>query len=132
MKIFILFFVACFLHSGSNAQQKGLAYFNLCPTTDFKQAIFPGGENGWVKYLEHTLTYPEKAMENGIDGTIRVQITVLSDGKVTNVKALNNPGGGLAEEAMRVLKKGPKWIPAEQNGQKITSTLVQNIVFKIM
>lgn len=34
-------------------------------------------------------------------------------------KAVNDPGFGLANEAIRVLEQSPKWKPATQNGRNI-------------
>ena len=94
-------------------------------------ASFPGGLDGWKRYLERNLQYPESAQENGTQGVIKVQMVVDKDGNITEVQALNNPGDGLAEEAMRVIKKGPKWVPAEQNGRKVTYRFVQNVTFQL-
>ncbi|RYE13073.1 MAG: energy transducer TonB, partial [Sphingobacteriaceae bacterium] len=94
-------------------------------------ASFPGGLDGWRRYLERNLQFPESAQENGTQGVVRVQMVVDKDGNITEVQALNNPGDGLAEEAMRVIKKGPKWVPAEQNGRKVTYRFVQNVTFQL-
>lgn len=94
-------------------------------------AKFPGGTDGWKRYLERNLQYPEAAQQNGNQAIVRVQLVVDKDGNVSEVKALNNPGDGLAEEAERVIKKGPKWIPAEQNGQHVTYRFVQTITFQL-
>ena len=94
-------------------------------------AAFPGGIDGWRRYLVHSLKYPNKAAKENIQGTVKVQMKVDSVGKVTEVKALNDPGGGLAKEAERVIKDGPNWIPAEQNGKKVNYRFVQNITFQI-
>jgi periplasmic protein TonB len=94
-------------------------------------AQFPGGIDGWRRYLERNLAYPEAAQENGTQGVVRVQMVVDKDGNITEVQALNDPGEGLAEEAMRVIKKGPKWVPAEQNGRKVTYRFVQTVTFQL-
>ena len=38
---------------------------------------------------------------------------------ISNHKAVNDPGFGLAKEAIRVLENSPKWKPANQNGRNI-------------
>jgi TonB family protein len=95
-------------------------------------ATFPGGVDGWRRYLERNLQYPEAAQKNNTQGTVRVQLTVDESGNIIDLKALNDPGNGLAEEALRVLKKGPKWIPARQNGKAVTYQFVQSISFKLL
>jgi periplasmic protein TonB len=100
-------------------------------TKVFMSASFPGGLDGWRKYLMENLRYPKKAAKKNIMGTVKVQMLVDENGKVKEAKALNDPGGGLAAEATRVIKEGPDWIPAEQNGKKVSSQFVQNIIFEI-
>ncbi len=94
-------------------------------------ATFPGGMDGWRRYLERNLQYPESAQEAGTQGVVRVQLVVDKEGNVSEVKALNDPGDGLGAEAERVIKKGPKWIPAEQNGRKVTFRFVQTVTFQL-
>jgi periplasmic protein TonB len=94
-------------------------------------AEFPGGLDGWRRYLERNLQYPDAAQENGTQGVVKVQLVVDREGGISEVVALNDPGDGLAEEAVRIIKKGPKWKPAEQNGRKVTYRFVQTITFQL-
>jgi TonB family protein len=94
-------------------------------------AEFPGGMDGWRRYLQRNLQYPEKAQKKNTQGTVKIQLTVLEDGSIEDIKALNDPGDGLAEEAVRIIAKGPKWTPAEQSGRKVTYRFVQTITFQL-
>jgi TonB family protein len=94
-------------------------------------ASFPGGLDGWRRYLERNLQYPKAAQEKGTQGTVNVQMTVSEDGNISDLKALNDPGNGLAEEAERVIKKGPKWVPATQNGKPVNYRFVQTLTFQL-
>jgi protein TonB len=94
-------------------------------------AEFPGGADAWKRYLERSLNYPDAAQENGTQGVVRVQFIVDKEGNISEVQALNDPGDGLGEEAVRIIKKGPKWIPAEQNGRKVIYRHVQAITFRL-
>jgi protein TonB len=94
-------------------------------------AEFPGGPDAWRRYLERNLRYPEAAQENGTQGVVRVEFIVDKEGNISEVRALNDPGDGLAEEAVRIIKKGPKWIPAEQNGRKVIYRHIQAITFRL-
>lgn len=96
-----------------------------------ESARFPGGIDGWRKYLEHNLNYPISAQKNNTQGIVRVQLVIGKEGKILNVQALNDPGDGLAAEAVRVIKTGPDWIPAMQNGRPVTYRFVQTITFKL-
>jgi protein TonB len=94
-------------------------------------AEFPGGQDAWRRYLERSLQYPEAAQEAGIQGVVRVQFIVDKEGNISEVQALNDPGEGLADEAVRIIKKGPKWKPAEQNGRKVIYRHIQSVTFRL-
>lgn len=94
-------------------------------------ATFPGGLVGWRTYLEKNLRYPELAQEKKIQGVVKVQLVVDKQGHVSDVKALNQLGGGLSEEAERVIKTGPDWVPAKQNGKLVTYRFVQTLTFQL-
>ena len=92
-------------------------------------ARFPGGADAWRRYLERDFRYPEEAQEQGIQGVVTVQMVVDKLGNITEVKALNDLGGGTAAEAERVVKKGGKWLPAEQNGNHVSYKFTQKVTF---
>jgi TonB-dependent SusC/RagA subfamily outer membrane receptor len=81
---------------------------------------FPGGEEALAKYLEQNLNHKLPSERGGPEGkyTVVLSFLVEEDGTVSNIEARNNPGYGTAEEAIRVIKNGPKWIPSERNGVK--------------
>ena len=98
-----------------------------------KPAEFPGGPKGWTNYLMNNLDRDLPVKNKAVTGkyTIKLNFLVNKDGGVENVVAENNPGFGTAEEAIRVIEKGPKWIPAEQNGKKVNYLMKQVIVFNV-
>ena len=60
-----------------------------------------------------------KAPDAKIDGKVYIQFIVETDGSLTNFEILRDIGHGTGEEAVRVLKLSPKWIPAEKDGKKV-------------
>ena len=97
------------------------------------QAEFPGGKAGWTRYLERTLNR-DLPVENGAPSgkySVTVSFVVARDGAISDVKAENDPGYGTAAEAIRVIKKGPNWTPANQNGQKVIYRQRQTVVFLV-
>jgi len=96
-------------------------------------AEFPGGKEAWQKYLERNLnsTLP---VDNGAPAgryVVTLSFIVDKNGSISNVQAENDPGYGTREEAIRVVKKGPNWKPAVQNGRNVTYRHIQNIVFVV-
>ena len=86
-----------------------------------KPAEFPGGTAGWSNYLMNNLDRNLPNRNKAVPGkyTVKLNFIVSKNGDVENVIAENNPGYGTESEAIRVIEKGPKWIPAEQNGRKV-------------
>jgi len=82
---------------------------------------FPGGESALMKYLHDHIRYPAVARENGIQGTVVVQFIVGPDGTIRDVTTVGaKKGGGLEDEAIRVVNGMPKWKPGRQNGRAVT------------
>jgi len=82
---------------------------------------FPGGDEALAKYLSNNIRYPHLATENGISGTVFVSFVVDSEGQIKDVKTVGAAkGGGLEDEAIRVVKKMPKWKPGKQNGRQVS------------
>ena len=91
-------------------------------------ARFPGD---WKRFLEKNLDYPELAETNETEGTVKLQFIVDQSGNISDILVLNDPGDGLADEAIRIIRRCPQWVPAEQNGQKVISKHFQTITFRL-
>lgn len=97
------------------------------------EASFPGGDSKWRQYLERNAN-GQVATDNGApEGTYTtvVQFVVDKEGNISDVRALTNHGYGMEEEAIRVIKKGPKWSPAVQNGRQVKAYRKQPITFRV-
>ena len=81
---------------------------------------FKGGYNALVKFLKNKMIYPITAKKEGIQGTVFVQFVVERNGKITSVKLLRGIGKACDEEAIRLVKSMPDWIPGRQNGQAVS------------
>ena len=96
-------------------------------------AEFPGGTAGWQKYLERNLNR-DLPVENGAPpGKYTVVVTFIVDktGAISDVSAENDPGYGTKDEAVRVIKKGPSWKPAVQNGRNVIYRHRQSVTFVV-
>ena len=97
------------------------------------EASFIGGRGEWKKFLEDNLdtNIPiDNEAEAGLY-TVVVSFLVDRDGKISEVVALNDPGYGIMQEAIRVIKKSKTWIPATQNNQSVIFRQKQKISFLI-
>ncbi len=94
--------------------------------------VFPGGSAELMKYLQKSITYPSKAMEDGIQGKVIVRFYIDTTGAIKNpVVIANNIGGGCAEEAVRVIKNMPNWIPGRQRGRAVCVFYTIPVTFKL-
>ncbi|MDP3392636.1 N-acetylmuramoyl-L-alanine amidase [Sediminibacterium sp.] len=96
-------------------------------------ASFPGGKEAWQKYLERNLNRDLPVINGAPPGTYTVIVSfiVANDGGISSVKADNDPGYQTAAEAVRLIVKGPKWVPAKQNGKTVTSKVKQSITYMV-
>lgn len=121
--------------NNKNVRPKDAQTFNENANTidSASQPSFPGGADAWKKYLEKSLNLGVLVNKNAPPGTFKVVVSfkIKEDGTITDVEALNNPGYGAAEEAVRFIKEGPKWIPAKQDGKPVGVVSKQVISFRI-
>ncbi len=94
-----------------------------------KQAQFPGGMERFYQYLSREIQYPSNAKKMGVEGTVFLQYVVNKDGSITDIKVVKGIGSGCDEEAVRVLKNSPKWIPAEHKGEIVRVRMTVPIKF---
>lgn len=93
-------------------------------------ALFPGGPNGWKRYLERTLRLPEEAVEKGIEGEVFIKFLVDEEGNVSDVKSIAG-NKILATECIRLIKGSGKWVPYAKDGKNIKTYKIQPITFKV-
>ncbi|MBP1673015.1 MAG: energy transducer TonB [Bacteroidetes bacterium] len=96
-----------------------------------KMPKFPGEDGAFNQYLSENLKYPEVCINLRIEGTVLVEFVVEKDGSLTQIKVKNSVYPDLDEEAIRVLKNSPKWIPGENLGKKVRVSYTLPIKFHL-
>jgi len=97
------------------------------------EAEFPGGQAAWANYLQKNLN-ASIPVDNGAGGgkyTVIVKFIVSRDGSLSDVQCENDPGFGMCQEAVRVIKKTKNWTPAIQNGRNVNAYRRQPITFVV-
>lgn len=80
---------------------------------------FPGGEAALLKYVATHLKYPAIAQEQEISGVVVLRFVVLEDGSVGDVIIQKSLEKHCDEEAKRVVKSLPRFIPGKQQGKAV-------------
>lgn len=77
---------------------------------------FEGGIAKLQKFIRFNYKYPE---EEGLTGKVDVNFVVEKNGSLSDIKVTRDIGFGTGDEAIRVLKKCPKWFPATHNNKLV-------------
>lgn len=92
---------------------------------------FPGGAQGLNEFLQKILIYPPKAAKEGVQGTVSVRFVVKSDGSIGEVQLLRGKNPELDAEAVRVVKKLPRFNPGMMNGKPVSVWYTLPIRFRL-
>jgi hypothetical protein len=124
--------IVCTLHSkGQNVNDS----ISIDTSTKSKRieidAIFPGGDNAWSKFLYRRLNSSVPLLNDAPAGryTVKARFIIDKDGSVSFVDAVTNLGYGMEEELIRVIKKSPKWQYATINAIPVKAYRLQPITF---
>jgi hypothetical protein len=91
------------------------------------EASFPGGPKAWSKYISHAITDNLDKLKRSDYGTCIVRFIVDTSGQVSDVIATTMKKSRLAKIAIAAITKGPKWVPAQQNGKSVNAYRLQPI-----
>lgn len=92
---------------------------------------YPGDMTECYMFIARQMHYPEEAEEKGIEGRVLIRFVVEKDGRLTNFEVIESPDPLLSNEALRVLKQMPKWIPAKNKGKNVRSRYSMPILFRL-
>lgn len=96
-----------------------------------QQAEFPGGQAALMSWLSKNIHYPETAAMNDVQGRVIVRFVVEKDGSIGQVSVVKGVDKDLDREAIRVVKKMPKWQSAKNNGVTVRSYFTLPVTFKL-
>lgn len=95
-------------------------------------AAFTGGMQKMKKFLADNIRYPQSAVEQGISGKVYLTFIVDESGNVSCVELAKSSGHDeIDKEAIRVVKKFPKFTPALKNGVAVKSVYFMPVSFQL-
>jgi hypothetical protein len=106
-----------------------------------RRAIFRGGSNAWMRYLQNNLNASLglryiKISKGEKEASVQVQVAfvVSEDGSISNIVVINKAevDPHLANEAMRVIRESPPWEGATIYGVKTKMPVTQPVNFRIV
>ena len=95
------------------------------------QPQFPGGEAALDKFIKENLNLFPAGVESDIIGRVTLSFIIEEDGTITDIKCMRSPHDDLTEEAIRVVKLMPKWLPGKQNGKAVRVKYVLPFTFRL-
>ena len=100
------------------------------PTAALSYPKFDGGNKAMYRYIYKNQQYPQSLKNRGISGQSQVQFMVNTDGTISDVELFKSSGyKEFDDEALRIVKSFPKWVPAKQDCQAIPLKTVVTIPF---
>lgn len=112
---------------------KGVTSVDTVYTREENEAHFPGDNSAWTTFLEKSLGSFNPAMNGAPKGIYRVIIKFIVDidGSISDVVAETNFGYEMEKNALRVINKSPKWVPATRFGKPLKAYRSQPITFLV-
>lgn len=94
---------------------------------------YPDGYEAMMKYLASNIIYPEMEKDAGVQGTVYITFVVSKSGQIVDVKELKGVRGGpnLSSEAIRVVRKMPRWSPGTVRGEAVNVRFTLPVKFMI-
>lgn len=96
-----------------------------------EQAEFPGHVQAMYKFLQKNQQYPSAARWANIQGKVFVKFTVDHSGNISNIRVIKGVDKVLDQEAVRLIKISPKWVPGKTRGIPSKSDFVLPVYFKL-
>ncbi|CAN5312214.1 hypothetical protein BH10BAC1_BH10BAC1_18040 [soil metagenome] len=129
--ILISFFSAIFFNL--SAQKDTVSEQPIIVCLVDQMPSFIGGESEMMKFIQRNISYPFYEKKHLVSGTVYVTFVVDTSGSISQIKILRGVirGPGLDNEAIRVIRKMPKWNPGKQNGKVVNVQFNLPIKFTI-
>lgn len=96
-----------------------------------KMPSFPGGFEALMAYLEKSIIYPPEASRKKIEGRVIVQFIVSEKGKISDIKVAKKVDPLLDQEAVRVVRKMPRWNPGTHRDKPVKARYTLPITFRL-
>ncbi|WP_052731125.1 energy transducer TonB [Spirosoma radiotolerans] len=118
-RFLLLLFVPFFSMCKKGVDPENSTIIGHVYTTVDQAPTFPGGQAELNNFLMRNLRYPAEAQRAKIKGKVIVGFVVTDRGRIANPEIRQSVGGGCDEEAIRIVKAMPNWLPGQLNGKPV-------------
>ena len=118
--------ILVFLSIGSHAQTpiSGKSYTSPRQSRVYtfveQMPQFPGGKDSLKSFIKNNSHYPSQAKYHNTEGTVCLTFLVDTVGSINDIMILRHVADGCDDEAVRIVKLMPKWIPGKNNGRTVS------------
>lgn len=116
-----LLFGILFICVSTNAQTKN---------DKIEEPQFPGGRKELLKYMKENIVYPEEMRRLSKEGEVVVTFIVERSGVISGISVVKSLTKEFDEEAIRLVRYMPYWIPGKKNGVPVRYQMTMPINFK--
>ena len=106
-----------------------IASENVIFTIVEKNPEFVGGREKLNGFITANLNYPAKALAGKVEGKVFLKFIIEKDGSISAINILQGMGFECDEEAVKVVKKMPKWKAGTQDGKPVRVYFTMPISF---
>lgn len=103
----------------------------LTAQPDEVEAEFKGGPRAWAKYIQRNIKFPNRAIQLNKGGKVIIDFVVEPDGSVQNVQLVQSVEFSIDQEAIRLFRASPKWLPARVDGKPVKAYRRQPLTLRI-
>jgi outer membrane biosynthesis protein TonB len=106
-------------------------YYGLSAFNSFEPAFYRNKQK-LSDYVAQRVVYPQKAIENNIEGEVEIGFSIERNGTPFNYRLIRGVGYGCEDAVINVVIHAPKWKPAFINGRPIVGQSSVVINFKLI
>jgi len=92
---------------------------------------YPGGTNKMMDFISKNIKYPKDAVKKNVSAKVLLRFKVDCEGNIKNITIIQSAYPALDEEAIRVLKKMPRWNPGMNGSQPVSAMYTLPIHFNL-
>ena len=110
--------------------QKSNAIYELKDLHQAPKPYFSNPKVTMAAYLRANLQFPDQAKQFEIQGTVKLNFIIETDGRASNIIVENSVGGGCDNEAIRLIQN-LLWTPGVKHDSLVRTRTTQDITFQI-